>query len=131
MEEKKVEEAIALIQAAAEAVERARAFLVGASVSLPSFPPTDLGTLLPADQESARDHAKKAYRASPEWAAVHYCLMSSSCSLAVSQLLIQQPLAPHSPAEVITRQKKMVDEAKAAGRAAYRSALILCDPDTH
>jgi hypothetical protein len=59
--------------------------------------------------------------------AIHFCLASSMALLAICHSLIEQP-ATQSPSERERRWKKLASDAKTAGRAAYRAALVLSDP---
>jgi hypothetical protein len=87
-----------LIQAATEAVDKAVAHIFNGQEAVPSFGPTDLAALSPAEREVCSEH--------PERAAIHFCLTSSSALLEVSRLLLQEP-ADHSAAEQVSKIKKM------------------------
>ncbi len=57
---------------------------------------------------------------------INYYLTSLRHSLGVSRLIIQRP-DQASPQEVPHQMQKLTDDARLAGRAAYLSALALCD----
>ncbi len=113
-----------LLQAASAAVEKARAFIAEGGEPIPYFSPTDLGALSPGRQEDALHLERGAYKAHPDRAAIHFCLTTSSQLLDLSRSLVEEPTG-HSRAELMSRRKKLVNDAKAAGRGAYRAALIL------
>ncbi|MBT2325041.1 hypothetical protein J7E62_22160 [Variovorax paradoxus] len=122
----RIDTAEALIEAAAAAVETARAYILEGCEPDPFLKPTDLGSLSPVAQEEATRLERETHRARPEWTAIHSCLTSSSHLLEISHDLLQ-PLTSQSPVERSRRRKQLVDEAKTAGRGAYRAALILSD----
>ena len=115
-----------LIREAVEALERARALHSDDDESPASFRLADQDPLSPKDDEDAQRLERTHERSSPEWTAIRFSLSSSIHSLNISlSLLHLQDF--HSPADRLVLRKKLVDDAKAAGRAAYHSALILCD----
>ena len=75
------------------------------------------------------DHERTMAYDSPEHIAIQSCLTSASALLDVSQTLIQRPVrqTPHDQAE---HWKKLVEQTKTAGRAAYRASLALTDPES-
>jgi hypothetical protein len=113
-----------LLQAASAAVEKARALIAEGGEPIPYFSPTDLAALSPGDQEDAMHVERGAYEAHPTRAAIHFCLTTASQLLDLSRSLLEEP-AGRSQAERMSRRKELVNEAKAAGRGAYRAALIL------
>ncbi len=64
-----------------------------------------------------------------EHLAIHCCLTSASALLDVSQTLIQRPVR-QSPYDQAEHWKKLVEQTKIAGRAAYRASLALTDPES-
>ncbi|VTU24998.1 hypothetical protein H6CHR_02305 [Variovorax sp. PBL-H6] len=113
-----------MLQAAHVAVEKARAYIAAGGDAVPYFSPTDLAALSPGGQEDALHAEEKVYEAHPERAAIHFCMSSSTQLLELSRSLLDEPHLC-SPAERMSRHKKLVNDAKAAGRGAYRAALIL------
>ena len=116
-----------LIRDAVEAVERAMALHVG-DESLAAFRLADQDPPLPSskDEKDAQGLEKTHEPSSPEWTAIRFSLSSSIHSLNISlSLLHVQDF--HSPSDRLALRKKLVDNAKAAGRQAYQSALSLCD----
>ncbi|MGO4396142.1 hypothetical protein AB4Z46_32785 [Variovorax sp. M-6] len=115
-----------LIRDAVEAVERARALHFVDDESPQSFRPADKDPLSPKDDKDAQRLRRTHEHSSPEWTAIRLSLSSSIHSLNISLSLLQLQDF-HSPAERLVLRKKLVDDAKAAGRLAYHSALILYD----
>ena len=98
----------ALLDNARTAIRQVLARMDGASVSTP-------GAAVARDEPSA------------EQMSIHCCLISASSLLDVSQTLIRQP-AQLSPQDRALQWDTLIDQTKAAGRAAYRAALALADP---
>jgi len=95
----------------------------------------DLGTAVPSeavravqalDSVRVRDVSVKV---TPEHIAIQCCLASASALLDVSQTLIRQP-AHLSPQQRAHHWNKLIEQTKAAGRASYRAALALTDPQS-
>lgn len=113
-----------LIREAVEAVARARALHFDGDES-PTFRLADQDPLSPKDDEDARRLESTRENSGPELTAIRLSLSSSIHSLNISlSLLHLQDF--HSPADRLALRKKLVDDAKAAGRLAYHSALVLC-----
>ena len=115
-----------LIEAAAVAVQRAIGQLFEGREAVSHFSPSELDAMSREEQEAALRREVEAYRARPELAAIHFCLASSNCLLEVSRSLIEQTVA-QSPQEQVNLNKALIEDTKAAGRAAYRAALIMSD----
>ncbi|SEB14139.1 hypothetical protein [Variovorax sp. YR216] len=88
---------------------------------------TDLLSLSPAEEARVREEETASDRKRPELAAIHSCLMSSMAMLAVCHSLIEQP-PDQTLLEPERQWKRLASDAKTAGRAAYRAALVLSDP---
>ena len=97
------------------------------SREVPFFRPTDLDALPEVDQVSVRHAEIEQYRMRPAMSAVHFCLTSVTALLEITQTLITTPLSP-SPQELERDWTRLAEDAKMAGRAAYRAVLILSDP---
>jgi len=115
------------VEAAAAAVSHARATFMAEYGAVPFCRPTDLGVLSPEEQGSVKNHESEHYRNRPELSAVHFCLTSAEALLEISRTLLAQP-ALRSPQENERHWKALSEDAKLAGRAAYRAVLILSDP---
>jgi hypothetical protein len=118
--------ALNLIQEATDAIGKIEAFLRDAEAGVPHF----VEVLTPAPKPDGGEHGEwkgASYPAQSERTALNYCLVSSRHSLDVSRLIIQRPVDASSQ-EALAHNRKMMDDAKLAGRAAYLSALSLCDP---
>jgi hypothetical protein len=115
-----------LIEAAATAVERARAHVFEGRETVPAFGPTEFIALSPAAQEDVRHIEKDACLAHPERVALYLCMTSMSHLLDISRSLLQEATGD-SPHERLRRNNRLVDDAKEAGRAAYRAALVMSD----
>jgi hypothetical protein len=115
-----------LIEAAVAVVERARARVFDGRETVSAFGPTEFGGLSPAAQEDVRHIEGEACHARPELVALYLCLTSTSHLLDISRSLLQKATAD-SPHERLRRNNRLVDDAKEAGRAAYRAALVMSD----
>jgi hypothetical protein len=96
--------------------------------AVPYFQPTDLAALPVENQETLHRLEAQSYRANPEHCVIHFCLQSASELLEVSRVLMTQSPNP-SPFERKRQWEALAASTKAAGRAAYRAALILVDPE--
>jgi hypothetical protein len=85
--------------------------------------PTHLGELAAPDKEAAIRKVEEANNASRERSAIYLCL-TSSAMLRLTQRLLHEP-AFHSPNDRAQRLRLLVDEIRAAARAAFRAALVL------
>ncbi|MBB3178696.1 hypothetical protein [Variovorax sp. Sphag1AA] len=120
-----------LIRAAAEAVEKVEAFLQAAQFATTTAFDVGLAAELMLDERNhVGDGAGAGAQANPETIALSYCLLSLRYTLDVSRLILQRPLNAHSQ-EAVHQNRKLADDAKMAGRAAYLSALALWDPTVH
>ena len=90
--------------------------------------PTNLGELPAPAKETAIRSVEEANNASRERSAIHFCLTSSAMLLNVTHRLMHEP-AYLSPKDRAQRLRLLVDEIRAAARAAYRAALILVGED--
>ncbi len=115
-----------LIQHALAAIERVLAHDDNAA-PVPFFGPTDLGELPIEKQALLQRLEQQHYRERPAYCALHFCLVSASALLGVSQTLLDRQVAP-SPADREREWNALANHAKIAGRSAYRAALILADP---
>ena len=115
-----------LIEAAAAAVKNASAHIFDGREAVPLHSPSELCAMSTAEQDEALRQEEEAYRARPELAALYFCLSSSIQLLDVGRSILEQPL-DSSTLEEQSRYLRRVDGAKAAGRAAYRAALILSE----
>lgn len=116
-----------LIETAAQAVEQAMATIFRHSEEVPFCRPTDLAALPEADQACIRQAEIEQYKMKPELSAVHFCLTSVTALLEITQTLLTES-ASISPQARERKWKNLAEEAKVAGRAAYRAVLILSDP---
>ncbi|MDM0058447.1 hypothetical protein [Variovorax fucosicus] len=92
----------------------------------PRFDPADLGIVWPGSQDALGRPFAKDHPAGREHAAIHLLITASSLLLnAARQLMAEPPLHLLPPKERGQRMNALVDETKTAGRAAYRSALLL------
>jgi hypothetical protein len=114
-----------LIREAVEAIERAIALHIDdespACSRLANQDP-----LTPKEDEDAQQLERMHEPCGPEWSAIRFSLSSSIHSLNISLSLLHGQDSP-SPADRLALRKQLVDNAKAAGREAYQSALSLCD----
>lgn len=114
-----------LIREAVEAVERAMAMHVG-DEALAAFRLADQDPPSSKGKEDAQGLEKTHEPSSPEWSAIRFSLSSSIHSLNISLSLLHGQDS-NSPSDRLALRKKLVDNAKEAGRDAYQSALSLCD----
>lgn len=92
----------------------------------PRFDPADLEIVWPDSQDALGRPFAKDHPAGREHAAIHLLITASSLLLnAARQLMAEPPLHLLPPKERGQRMNALVDETKTAGRAAYRSALLL------
>jgi len=92
----------------------------------PRFDPADLEIVWPGSQDALGRPFAKDHPAGREHAAIHLLITASSLLLnAARQLMAEPPLHLLPPKERGQRMNALVDETKTAGRAAYRSALLL------
>lgn len=115
-----------LIEAAAAVVEKARAHIFDGRANDSAFDPSEFGRLAPAAQDDVWHVEGAASLAHPELVALYLCLTSTSHLLDISRSLLQKA-ANDSPRERLHRNNRLVDDAKEAGRAAYRAALVMSD----
>jgi hypothetical protein len=116
-----------VLEKAVDALEQAAHHILGSEPGVPFTASTDLLSLSPNEEERIRSDEAASYRTRPTLSAIHFCLASSMALLAICHSLIEQP-ATQSPSERERRWKKLASDAKTAGRAAYRAALVLSDP---
>ena len=115
----------ALIESALAAIEQvlARAH----EDAVPFHGPTELAALPPEAQAALQLAEQQSYRERPAQSALHFCLVSASALLDVSQTLMNRAIEP-SPQQREAEWKALAAHTKIAGRSAYRAALILADP---
>lgn len=116
-----------LLEQTVVALERAAHHILGVEPEVPFSGLTDLLPLGCDEEERIRSDEAASYRTRPTLSSIHLCLTSSMAMLAICHSLIEQP-AIQSPRERERRWKKLASDAKTAGRAAYRAALVLADP---
>lgn len=116
-----------LLENAVNAIEQTMHHVLGDESDIAFTSSTDLLPLSPNEAERVRNDETACYRARPTQAALHFCLTSSMAMLAICHSLVDQP-PNQSPSERERRWKKLASDAKTAGRAAYRAALVLSDP---
>lgn len=121
------EREVVLVDEASAAIEAAMQGFGGAFGSVPFCRSTDFGMLSAEDQVDVRQTEMAHYRDRPELSAVHFCLTSAQALLEISRTLLRQSAAL-SPQEQERSWKQLAEDAKLAGRAAYRAVLILSDP---
>lgn len=90
--------------------------------------PTELATLSDEDRRAAEAAEQAKYRDDPALSAAHLCLTSACALLDVSQILLE-PGHQETPEEQAHLWNELMGHTKIAGRAAYRAALILADPN--
>ena len=91
---------------------------------------TDFGVLDAQAQSDVKRREAAYYKDRPELSAVHFCLTSAQALLEISKTLMQQRQKLRSPQDQERHWKALAEEAKLAGRAAYRAVLILSDPSS-
>lgn len=116
-----------LVDEASAAIEAAMQGFGGAFGSVPFCRSTDFGMLSAQDQLDVQQSEMAHYRNRPELSAVHFCLTSARSLLEISRTLLRQSMEL-SPQEQESSWKQLAEDAKLAGRAAYRAVLILSDP---
>jgi len=122
----RVREAV-LIDEASAAVKAAMQSFDGTFGNVPFCNSTDFGMLSAEDQLDVQKTEMAHYRDRPDVSAVHFCLTSAHALLEISQTLLRQS-TQLSPQEQERTWKRLAEDAKVAGRAAYRAVLILSDP---
>jgi hypothetical protein len=116
-----------LIDDASKAVKAAMQSFGGTFGEVPFCKSTDFGMLSADEQVGVHQTEMAHYRDKPDVSAVHFCLTSAQALLEISQTLLHQ--ADHlTPVERERSWKRLAEDAKVAGRAAYRAVLILSDP---
>lgn len=90
---------------------------------------TDFSVMEPDQQNLVQRSEAAYYKDVPELSAVHFCLTSAQALLEISKTLVRHQ-AVLSPLEQERHWKALAEEAKLAGRAAYRAVLILSDPSS-
>jgi hypothetical protein len=90
--------------------------------------PTNFGQLPTPEKEAAIRTVEEANNASRERSAIHFCLTSCAMLPSLTQRLMHQP-DYLSPSDRALRLRLLVDEIRAAARAAFRAALILVGED--
>ena len=91
---------------------------------------SNLMALEPAERALVSAQEKLTYQSRPAITAMHLCLTASSTLLGITHDLL------HSAQYLSTDErekawKKLAADTKIAGRAAYRAALVLADPDAN
>ena len=115
------------ISTAAAAVDHAVDTFMEKHGPVPFCQSTDFGVLDVKAQLDVKRKEAAHYKDSPELSAVHFCLTSAQALLEISKTLTQRQFL-RSPHEQERHWKALAEEAKLAGRAAYRAVLILSDP---
>ena len=115
------------IVTAAAAVDHAVEAFMEEHGPVPFCQSTDFGVMEPEQQRLVERSEAAYYKDVPELSAVHFCLTSAQSLLEISKTLMQQQ-GVLSPVEQERHWKALAEEAKLAGRAAYRAVLILSDP---
>ena len=88
---------------------------------------SELREMSPADSARIAAQERASYQRQPAVAAMHLCLTASSALLGITQDLLHS--AQFMTAEERERAwKKLASDTKIAGRAAYRAALVMADP---
>lgn len=116
-----------LIDDASAAVKAAMQSFDGAFGEVPFCKSTDFGMLSADEQVGVHQTEMAHYRDRPDVSAVHFCLTSANALLEISQTLLRQS-SQLTPQEQERSWKRLAEDAKVAGRAAYRAVLILSDP---
>lgn len=116
-----------LLQGAVDAIEQTMHHALGSEPDFHQTGQTDLLSLSPAEEERVRNEETASYRERPELAAIQLCLTSSMAMLAICQSLLERT-PDQTPLKREHQWKKLASDAKTAGRAAYRAALVLSDP---
>ena len=117
------------IASAAAAVDHAVDIFMQEHGPVPFCQSTDFGVLDAKTQGDVRRNEAAYYKDRPELSAVHFCLTSAQALLEISKTLMQRQ-SPRSPQDQERHWKALAEEAKLAGRAAYRAVLILSDPSS-
>jgi hypothetical protein len=117
------------IASAAAAVDHAVDSFMARHGPVPFCRSTDFGVLDAKSQVDVQRREAAHYKDRPELSAVHFCLTSAQALLEISKTLMQNQAA-RSPHEQERHWKMLAEEAKLAGRAAYRAVLILSDPSS-
>lgn len=117
----------ALLETARAAIEQVLACSHDDDIVVPFHCLTELAGLPAEAREAVQRAEEKSYRERPVQSALHFCLVSASALLDVSQSLMNRPVDP-SPQEQEHAWKTLATYTKIAGRSAYRAALILADP---
>jgi hypothetical protein len=115
------------IVSAAAAVDHAVDSFLEQHGEVPFCQSTDFAVMEPEQQKLVKRNEATYYQNVPELSAVHFCLTSAQALLEISKTLVQREVAL-SPIEQERHWKALAEEAKLAGRAAYRAVLILSDP---
>ena len=117
------------IATAAAAVDHALDSFMDRHGPVPFCQSTDFGVLDATAQRDVQRREAAHYHDRPELSAVHFCPISAQALLEISKTLMQRQIVL-SPREQEHRWKALAEEAKLAGRAAYRAVLILSDPSS-
>lgn len=116
-----------LLQSAVDAIEQTAHRVLANQQDFSFTSQTDLLMLSLAEEERVQKEETASNRERPELAAIQFCLMSSLATLAICHSLLEQN-SHQTPLERERQWKKLASDAKTAGRAAYRAALVLSDP---
>ncbi|MDM0117591.1 hypothetical protein QTI66_36375 [Variovorax sp. J22R133] len=116
------------LERAAHAIEQAVHEIFEPEHELPFTAQTDLMLLSPNEQDLVVRAEKMSYQAQPAESAVKFCLTSAASLLAIAHSLLDDT-SPLSCAQRERIWKDLAEDSKIAGRAAYRAALILSDPN--
>lgn len=117
------------ISSAAAAVDHAMEAFMNKHGPVPFCQSTDFGVLDAQAQSDVQRREAAHYKDRPELSAVHFCLTSAQALLEISKTLTQRQIL-RSPQDQERHWKALAEEAKLAGRAAYRAVLILSDPSS-
>lgn len=117
------------ISSASAAVDHAVDAFMKKHGPVPFCQSTDFGVLDATSQRDVQRMEAAHYKDRPELSAVHFCLTSAQALLEISKTLMQRQ-ALRSPQDQERHWKALAEEAKLAGRAAYRAVLILSDPSS-
>jgi len=115
------------LERAIDAVQGAMHEVLVDPSEVPFTPQTDLLSLCPNEARLVRNAEVGSYRSRPRVSAIAFCLKAAASLLSIAHSLLASGPRAVSLAEKGLRWRQLANEARSAGRAAYRATLVLSD----